>query len=240
MNEKIWVEKIRTSVRSTYAILFAIFLTAEVLCAFLESLITTGKLSFDILSLLMCIAVWIVIGSASKDDYWGKGLRFVSGVIKTEFILNWIAAAFIAVVGVAVLAFGDVITQLVDKAIEYFAAGEIVTMITNIVAGFIGIACIVFAALLLLYNYLHVHKEHKFVKSLRETVDTNTNCVCEQKDVMIWMIILAVVALIGVIINVAENSMPLKILEGVCNILKYLSVYKFVRNNFGKKELVEF
>lgn len=240
MNEKIWVEKIRTSVRSTYAILFAIFLTAEVLCAFLESLITTGKLSFNILSLLMCIAVWVVIGSASKDDYCGKGLRFVSGIIKTEFILIWIGACCMVVAGMIVLAFGDKITHSVYKAMELFAEGKIATMIINAVSGFIGIAGLIYAVLLILYNYLHVYKEHKFVKSLRETVDTDTNCVCEQKDVMIWMIILAVAALIGLIGSLFEDFSPLKILEHICNILKYLCVFKFVRDNFGKKELAEF
>lgn len=238
MNEKIWVEKIRTSVRSTYALLFAIFLTAENLCALMEGLISSegSVLSFEILSLLMCIAVWVVYAAAGKSDYAGKGLRFVSGIIKVEFIINWIVAIICVLLGIAVFVFGDSVSVAANEVLAEFVPGASIGAVAEILVKFAGIACIVFAVLLVVYNYLHVYHEHEFAKSLRETVDTDTNCVCEQKDVMIWMIILAVVALIGLIIGIADKESPLSIIESVCNILKYLSVFKFVHDSFGNIE----
>ncbi len=236
MNEREWTEKVRSSVRSKYAVLFAVFLTAELALAFIEGCIQSGKIeiSFDILSLLMCIAAWVVISGASERDYWGKGLRFISGVIKAEFIINWILTVLLVLLGVLFFVYGEAAVKVTENLFERY--GNLLSVPADTVIGIVGFVFIIAAVILLFYNYLHVHKEHKFVRSLKTTVDTNMDCVCEQNDVMVWMIILAVITVIELIIGVLNKAGPVKISEYACTILKYLCVFRFVLVNFGKEK----
>lgn len=246
-------EKIRQALRGQSLAVAAIFLTASIICKVIGGFIAdeSAALSIEILSLLLCIALWVARGNAKHEDrFTGRGLRLASGVYYAMFIIFWIAAGLLILVGVIMLigkeqvgnaiinGSSNVISGLFDSVVaDIPGAQELFTeqSFATALASGAAVMCFIAAAIFLIGNYLYVRKVHKFIKSLRATIASGENQIRHEKGTKIWMLIIGIAGLISSLINLYNSGIPIDILRSICLAFTYLSIFAWINKNFKKE-----
>lgn len=74
---------------------------------------------FNIISLLLCIGVWIVYGVSKSGKLSEKqsGIKMISGTVKASYIITWVCIGFIVVGAVILMAAGPRAMSLADRYI---------------------------------------------------------------------------------------------------------------------------
>lgn len=132
--------------------------------------------SVNVISILFTIFFWILFASAKKNEVSAKQIRWVSGTIYAQKIVNWVLVGllgFCAIISIfstsllsSILRFGN----LGDSSVYSILGGFGATALGVIVA----IALLIAAAFIVVVNILYITPAHQIANSLYNGfIDTN-------------------------------------------------------------------
>ena len=117
------VKKIERALCSPLFLTIAILETVALVAGFFMN-------SFDIISILICIGIWIAYSAAKSGKLSEKqtGIKLISGSVKAEYIITWVCIGFIVVGAVINMAAGPrflhflsgYVDRSTDDIAEYF------------------------------------------------------------------------------------------------------------------------
>lgn len=76
--------------------------------------------SFNILTILIAIGTWILYAAvrSNKNPFSTCGIKMISGTVKAQFILLWIAVAFLLILAIILLAIAPGIQSSIDPNVD--------------------------------------------------------------------------------------------------------------------------
>lgn len=168
-------------------------------------------LAFDVITLLYTIGMWICYASAKKEQSILSGVSLCAGTSKASYIISWVLAIILAVMGVIMIvcavplsAFGAEAVE--DLRVSYEEFNEIfmvfleplITTSEISVSAFIlilfiagGIAAIISAAISAIIVVLFAKKLVAFLYSVKGNIESDAPIV-NAGTIRIWILILGI------------------------------------------------
>ena len=173
-------------------------------------------LSFDVISILLTIFLWLTFAKSRKNIVDTKHLRQISGTIYASYVINNVASIIIIVCGaiyiglmgyamsVSLVEFEQSLRAAMDTALNQFPFKDYLpsySMVTVFLG--IGIGMLLGGITTLLINVLGFRKIHRFVKSVYMGIDANSYELAYLSAAKNWLIYFAVVKCIGTVFALA-------------------------------------
>lgn len=158
--------------------------------------------SVNVISILFTIFFWILFASAKKNEVSAKQIRWVSGTIYAQKIINWVL--------VGVLGFGAIVsifsTSLLSSILSFGNLGdfgEAYSFVAGIGAAAFGviiaIALLIAAAFTVVVNILYFTPAHQIANSLYNGfVDVN-----KLHTVKTWSLVLGILSGVGALATIS-------------------------------------
>lgn len=182
-----------------------------VMCILMSSSCVFGILadSVRLFNILLAIFMWLAYAQARKGLLDSTHLRSLSGTTFAMYVINYVAAGFLALGGMllafalSVVAQAPVSLQEIASSLEIenpIIAKYITSLIVNF-GGFIGFIIVIIAVLSIVLNIFSYGKIHKFAKSVYQSIDMNTIGFQNVKAAKVWLYILGVFIIVSAVLN---------------------------------------
>ena len=215
----------------------------------------SAVISFDVISILLTIFLWLTFAKSRKNIVDANHLRQISGTVYASYVLNNIASIILIVCGVIYSALmvyaiynssggsGLIDTPLafyIPKITKLLPIKELYPhYLTLGILVALGIAISVGGIISLLINLLGFRKIHRFVKSVHTGITSNNYELAYLNSVKGWLIFFAVLRCMGAVsvmgsgisAALASGSQAAAIIITVVLINKYLIPQKPVNMN---------
>lgn len=143
------------------------------------------SLSMDnvpLIGILATVFLWLTYAQSCKDIADAKHLRCVSGTIYAEYIIAYVAAGLLVLIGVLFTAAFTFLTQnpdLLNRTLSLFTEMDEVTYrilhtFASVSSLFILLIFLFVAGFIVLINMFTTRYIHRFVKSVYKSIETNT------------------------------------------------------------------
>ncbi len=196
-----------------------ILMSASSLCALLAD-------GMPVLNILFTIFMWLAYAQARKGILGGTHLRSLSGTTFAVYVINYVLAGAVALIGLAFASVAKTIFNTPDMLNEFESLLELedpmisefaINLIKNY-SGLIAVIFIVIATVVIVLNIFSMGKIHKFAKSVYKSVDMNTIGFQSVTVAKVWLYILGCFGIVSAILNIDgfESSNILPAVADVC------------------------
>lgn len=175
----------------------------------------------EVFSVLFCIGFWLIYSAAKKGTLAENrtGLSMVSGTVKAEFILIWVAVGIMAVCGVIVLimsplagaapeAFLQELTEELrdtdlnfyfhlttpegTQAFNLFDSATLSPAVITAFMALLGVVLLIIAAVFTLLNIFYFRNVHKLTKSACVSFESGVYNLAKLKTVKTWFLVMGI------------------------------------------------
>ena len=187
-----------------------------------------------ILSILLTVFLWLVYvkGRNNVADY--EQLKNVSGTVYASYIINYIGAGAIALLGICFTALFSMVgndPEFIEEVIEETQelsglSYEILSQFMSILMPVIGIIFVVIGIIVAVINFFARGSIHKFLKTSYMSVSDPTVQPVKVKTASVWLIVLGVMNTVSGITSMFIGT----IAGGVAYILAGMLIQKYFEN----------
>lgn len=150
-----------------------------------------------LINILITVFLWLTYAQGCKDIADEKHLRCVSGCVYAMYVINYVLASLVLVMGVIfTIAFSylagtpayleTILTGLVDMEI-YEMIAEVISFVP---AGLVFVLFLLISALLLVLNIFSIRYLHRFIQSVYRSLESGALTLLHTRTAMIWLFII--------------------------------------------------
>jgi hypothetical protein len=214
------------------------------------SLLSLASGGLPVISILISIFLWITYSNAKKCFVSRGSLRAISGTVYAEYLVNNKNAIFTVVMGFIIgILFtitsvnADTIIGFIEERVDipFINLNQILSFCLKIPALFFIGSFIILAVSILIPNLLWRSKVHQFAKTLYKNLDSNTNPLEENPEIILKarnsIIILNSILITGEIIS-HSDVLSLISAASYCGagVLTVILIHKYFPINTQNKE----
>lgn len=194
-------------------------------------------LSFNVLSVLITIFLWLTYFRAQKGIADAEHLRVVSGCVYANYVITNVGAIIMAVCGVivsvifgfftGVMDIGDVLSNSVYSVDGY--AAELIELLFSAAGWLVGVVFVVVSVIMLVINILGLRKIHSFAKAIHLSITNQNLCLPDIGAVKGWLMFFGICSAISALTTFFVNPVS-AIATGTvaaANIVASVAVDKF-------------
>lgn len=163
--------------------------------------------SVPLINILITVFLWLTYAQARKDVADAKHLRCVSGAVYAEYVIVYVVAGLMAVMGlIFAVALGSIagnpgfleglVSGFVDLDEEIMS---VLPIISSLSGGIIAVAFLFVAAIMVVFNIFSLRYIHRFAQSVYQSVEKNSLELVHANATKGWLIALTVFSGIGVL-----------------------------------------
>lgn len=163
--------------------------------------------SVPLINILITVFLWLTYAQAQKGIADAKHLRCVSGAVYAEYVITYVAAGLMAVMGLIFAAafnfiadnpdyLQTLISGFVDLDDEITA---ILPMISSISGSVIAVTFFFIAVIMIVFNIFSLRYIHRFAKSVYQSVEKNSLELVHLGATKGWLIVISVFSGISVL-----------------------------------------
>lgn len=199
-------------------------------------LTTVCVLSFNVITLLFAIFMWLVFAKARSNSCDVDNMRRISGTAYAMVVLNWVCVGLLCLLAVVFIALGksDVFERLADILEDNNYIGGIFTTLAPAASYILGIALFVAAGILALLNCLVYIPVHRMAKAMYTGVQSGgvlpCNLIRRGATAMLVVGILSGISAVISYVNVRST-----LLNG-CSAAVWILGYVLVKKYFLSRE----
>lgn len=204
-------------------------------------------LSFDLIYLLLMIGMWMIFAAVKNGNSPLPGAKLCAGTLKALYILCWVAIPFMFVGGATLFIFSPILIAMFESALDN-GLGHIIDLesffeeleqfsdlgisdeslwVIMIIGA--GVALMIAAIVLLLFNIFFYKKLYVFAESLRDNISDPTQPILHANTVKTWMLVFAIISGISALGFVFTDQF---LLSGTTT-ANYILLYIWVKKNFA-------
>ena len=234
--------KLKEQLNSPFLLTLAILQTARAVISFFGSSSIAGTnlhLSLPIDKIWSAVALWLVWSAvnAEGDEMKLSGIKSMNVLVTIGRVIGWIASAILAVVGaILVAAHSALETELVDVWQELQLYDVLKGLEPSAIAIGIGIAAIVIAVVLVIYNIFYLGGISKSIKGVLASFETDQNRLVMLGRVKTWLLVLGILAGLAMLMNlvprdnVVTRELLLDAVGNAGSAAAYIIGYLYVKN----------
>lgn len=198
----------------------------KILCALKDSLFTviciltsvSCLLSFSgggvpVIEILLTVFLWLTYAQARKGIADAKHLRCVSGTVYANYVIVYVAAGILLVLGVIFsLAFGFLANDpdFLETLLSGVTDGDVASMIQAFAFIPSGVIMVIFAlgaAAVIALNIFSTRYIHRFAQSVYKSIEAGTLALKYPKAAQIWLYIFGGCSAVGCLSSLADGGM---------------------------------
>lgn len=194
-------------------------------------LTTVCVLSFNVITLLFAIFMWLVFAKARSNSCDVDNMRRISGTAYAMVVLNWVLVGLLCLMAVIFIALGrsDVFERLADMLEDNdYIGGIFLTILASDISYLFSIILFVAAGILALLNCLVYIPVHRMAKAMYTGVQSGVlPCDLIRRGATVMLVIGILNGISAVMTYVNVRSMLLSGCGAVVWILGYVLVKKY-------------
>ncbi len=164
----------------------------------------TFVFSIDVISVLFTIFFWIIFASAKKNEVSAKHIRWISGTIYAQKIVNWVIVGVLGFLALISIFSASMLGEILDT-FNYNFDREVYAIIANVG---LSVFFVIFAVVLLLIaaavvviNLLYISPAHQVAKSLYNGfIDVN-----KLRTIRTWSLVLGIISGVGALVSIGDG-----------------------------------
>lgn len=185
-----------------------------------SSLLSLSEGNLPLLNILTTVFLWLTYAQSRKDIADAKHLRCVSGTVYAQYVINYVAAGLVLVLGVIfAVAFSFLANspEFLETLLFGVVDADSVSLISGIFASLSGwllfFLCALVSAIVVVINLFSLRYIHQFVKSVYESLESGTLELQAVKKAQIWLFIFAAFSAINVLSSFSDGNMMVTLSE---------------------------
>ena len=192
--------------------------------------------ALPLINILITVFLWLTYSQANKDIADASHLRCVSGALFAQYVLNFVTAGLLLVLGVILaIVFSAVSSGLPDlwgELGQFEGLGTIAQLLSSFSGAAFLIICSLGAVLLVVFNLFTMRYLHKFVQSVYRSVEQDADRIKHAKAATIVLFImggLLAVSTLTCLISYDLNDGIINAANCSCYIVGGLLVHKHTK-----------
>lgn len=152
--------------------------------------------NLPVIEILFTVFLWLVYSKSSKGIADAKQLRCVSGTVYANYVITYVVAVLLAVVGmILAVALKAVLSDpaLLDSLGLYTAFAAL----TLVPSGLVTVVFVIMAVVIVVLNYFSFRYIHRFAKSVYQSIETGKLELQHTTAAMVWLFIFGGLSGIG-------------------------------------------
>ena len=153
---------------------------------------------FNLIYVLITVFLWLTYAQSRKGIADPQHLRCISGTVYAQYVINYVMAGLLVVLGViCAAAFGiiagnpAVLEEIFSEVIADTQAAAQLVQVLGAASGMIILGvCVIVAVIMVLWNVFSLRYIHRFAKSVYRSVQAQTLQIEKVKAAKIWLFIL--------------------------------------------------
>lgn len=209
-----------------------------VLCILMSvsCLLSLSLSSLPIINLLITVFLWLTYSQANKDIADAGHLRGVSGALFAQYVLNFVTAGLLVVLGVILaIAFSAVSSSMPDlwgELGQFEGLGTIAKFLSSFSGVAFLIVCTLGAVVMVVFNIFTMRYLHKFVQSLYRSIAQDADQIKYAKAATIVLFVLGglmAVSTLACLISFDINDCLINAASCSCYIVGGVLVHKHTK-----------
>lgn len=185
-----------------------------------SSLLSLSNGDLPLLNILTTVFLWLTYAQSRKDIADAKHLRCVSGTVYAEYVINYVLAGLVLVLGVILaVAFSFLANspEFLETLLFGVVDADSMTQLSGIFASLSGwvlfFICALLSAIIVVLNLLSLRHIHQFVKSVYQSLETGTLKLQAVRKAQIWLFIFAAFSATGVLSSFSDGNLMVTLSE---------------------------
>lgn len=212
-----------------------------VVCILLSAscLMSLAAGSVPLINILITVFLWLTYAQAQKGIADASHLRCVSGALYAQYVISYVVAGLVLVVGVllsvTINAISGSMAGIWDEALGELAQEEAFAILMAILPSASGavitILCALIAICVMVFNIFTMRYLHRLAKSVYRSIEKGTYAVEYIKAAKIVLFILGGLAAVNGLSSLADHqfgSFISNASSGACSIIAGLLVRKYL------------
>lgn len=199
--------------------------------------LATGSL--PLINILITVFLGLTYAQSRKEIADANHLRFISGAVYANYVVNYVAAGLVVIVGLLfTVAFGLILgdPEFQETLLSTFtdvSADSLEQIISIIPSGIIMVGFILIAAVLVVLNIFSLRYIHRFTKSIYQCIETGVLNLKYVTATKVWMFIIGGLYAIDCLSDLSDGAFQSLLSNAsicaVC-ILAGLLIHKYLSN----------
>ena len=176
--------------------------------------------NLPLINILITVFLWLTYAQSKKGIADAKHLRCVSGAVYANYVITYVAAGIVAVIGaVLALALGFLLSDptILETLTAEFAGVDlapVVEMISFVPSGVIMAIFLIVAAGIVVLNIFSQRYIHRFAKSVYQSIETGKLDLQHTNAAKIWLFIFGGISILSSLSSLSDGQFLL-VLSGV-------------------------
>lgn len=171
--------------------------------------------SVDVISILITVFLWLTYAQSRKDIADAKHLRCVSGTVYAQYVINYVLAGLVLLMGVIFAVAFSFIVQSPDFTRDLLSAfievDDTTAMLVQTFFSASGILVLVIfafiAGIILLINIFTMRYFHRFAQSVYQSIETGTLALKHTNAAKLCLFIVSGCSAIGTLSTLAASGL---------------------------------
>ncbi len=181
--------------------------------------------SVKVIPILFTIFFWIIFASAKKNEVSAKHIRWISGTIYAQKIVNWVIVGVLGFLALISIFSASMLGEILDT-FNYNFDREVYAIIAEVgLSAFFVIFAIVLlliAAAVVVINLLYISPAHQVAKSLYYGfIDVN-----KLRTIKTWSLVLGIIAGVGALVSIGDGFASF--ISSACVAATYIIAYVWI------------
>lgn len=161
--------------------------------------------SVPLIDILITVFLWLTYVQAQKDVADAEHLRCVSGAIYARYVINYVVAGLVLVVGVIFAIAFNILTHSMDgfwetllrEVADAEAVASLMSILPSVSGAVILIVCAFAAAIMIVLNIFMMRYLHRFAQSVYRSIQQGENALKYADIAKILLFILGGIAAVS-------------------------------------------
>lgn len=168
--------------------------------------------ALPLISILITVFLWLTYAQSRKEIADAKHLRCISGAVYANYVITYVVAGLIVIVGIIfTVAFGLIagnpdfletfFSELID--VDFAAYSQALTLIPS---GIILVVFVFIAAILVVINIFALRYIHRFAQSVYQSIEAGVLSLKHVTTTKVWMFIIGGLSAVSCLSNLANDA----------------------------------
>lgn len=195
--------------------------------------------SVPLIDILITVFLWLTYAQARKDVADAEHLRCVSGALYAQYVITYIAAGLVVVMGVIFAIAFNIVTSSMDGFWEALlgeladaeTVASLMAILPTVSGAVILVLCVLVSGVIIVLNIFTMRYLHRFAKSVYRSIEQGVYALQYANAAKILLFILGGLAAVSCLSDLASNefgSFVANASSGGCAILSGLLIRKYL------------
>lgn len=226
--------------RLSYMFRDNLFLT---LCILISAslLFNVAGTNFPVIQILLTIFLWLIYSQARRGAVNTGYMRYLSGTVFAQYVINWVLVGILAFLGFVVVVFSAVASgsefmdyiayALSEYSNELSGLTELLVSGASFIGMLVGVILILAAGVVAIINAFGYRSMHKLAQSLYMSAGTGNFIVAKRNAAQVWMLVFGIFSGISALSAISVSA--LSFFSSGCLAAAYIVSYLLVKKYFS-------